>query len=62
MISNLTTISHIGLQCYQQRACPYEHPREERHHPDRCHSLPPMVRGPRTFCFPVFFFIASMHS
>lgn len=38
----------IGVQCLEQRACEDKHPCEERHHPDRCYSLPPVVRSPRT--------------
>ncbi len=32
-----------GLQRLQQRTCSNQHPRQERHHPNRRNSLPPVV-------------------
>jgi hypothetical protein len=38
--------SFVGLQCFQQRIGPNEHPCQERHYPSRCYPLPPVVRIP----------------
>ena len=36
----------VGVQCFQQRVGPHQHPRQECYHPDRCDPLQTVVRGP----------------
>lgn len=45
--ARLVLMRWTGVQCIQQRACPYEHPRQERYYSGRCDPLSSVVRVPR---------------